>query len=408
MKGSSNAISRIVMIVVFIAVLIYFGMAVFRSFQSPVRTQAVYTSVVEDRMEVTGFLVREEVPLRQEERGVVDVLLSEGEKAAAYQTIANVYQSADGPELTRQIRQLEQELEQLRDTQSRSIDTSDTIKLSDSILTSLATLQTSVAQGNLANLESQTSALKSLIFKRSYTYEGNDVTLDEAIAVVAKELDGLRAAYTRNTTVIRTDQSGIYSGLVDGYEGLLFPALLPSTTPTLLDNLVRHPPNVDEESIGKLITSSSWYFTFPCTVEEADRFLVGNRVSVRFTRDISKELDMRVHSIGEPESGRVVVTLESNRFLSATTLLRQQTVDIVFGSDEGLYIPASALRVDENGVPGIYTVVGVQAEYKPVEIVAQGDGFFLVLPGSTNRTALRQGEEVIVSGVKLFDGKVVR
>jgi hypothetical protein len=408
MKGPSNAISRIVMIVVFIAVLIYFGVAVLQSFQGSVRTQPVYASVVEDRMEVTGFLVREELPLRQEEQGVVDVLLSEGEKAAAYQTIANVYQSSDGPELTRQIQQLEQELEQLRDTQSRSIDTSDTIKLSDSILSSLATLQTSVAQGNLANLEAQTSALKSLIFKRSYTYEGNDVTLDEAIAALAKQLDGLRATYARSTTVIRTDQPGIYSGLVDGYEGLLFPNLLATTTPTLLDNLVRYPPNVDEESIGKLITSSSWYFTFPCTAQEAARFVVGMRVSVRFTRDISKDLDMRVFSVGEEENGRMVVTLSSNRFLSATTLLRQQTVDIVFGIDEGLYIPASALRVDENGVPGIYTVVGVQAEYKPVQLVAQGDGFFLVLPGSTNRTALRQGEEVIVSGVDLFDGKVVR
>ena len=408
MKGPSNVISRIIMIVIFLAVLTYFGVAVFRSFQGTVRTQAVYTSVVEDRIEVTGFLVREELPLRREEVGVVDVLLSEGEKAAAGQVLANVYHSADGPELTRQIRQLEQELEQLRDTQSRSIDTSDTIKLSDSILTSLAALQTSVAQGNLANLESQTSTLKSLIFKRSYTYEGNDVTLDEAIAALAKELDTLRAAYARNTNVIRTDRSGVYSGLVDGYEGLLFPDLLDTTTPTLLDNLVRYPPNVDEDSIGKLITSTSWYFTFPCTVAEAGRFVVGNQVTVRFTRDISKELDMRIHAVGEPESGRVVVTLESDRFLSATTLLRQQTVDIVFGSDEGLYIPASALRVGAEGTAGIYTVVGVQAEYKPVNIVAQGDGFFLVLPGSTNRTALRQGEEVIVSGVSLFDGKVVR
>ena len=408
MKGPSNAISRIVMVVIFIAVLIYFGVAVLQSFQGSVRTQAVYTSVVEDHIEVTGFLVREELPLRQEEFGVVDVLLGEGEKAAAYQTIANVYQSDDGPELTRQIRQLEQELEQLRDTQSRSIDTSDTIKLSDSILTSLATLQTSVAQGNLANLESQTSALKSLIFKRSYTYEGNDVTLDEAIASLAKQLDTLRAAYARNTAVIRTDRSGIYSGLVDGYEALLFPDLLDSITPAMLDNLVRHPPEVDTDSIGKLITSSSWYFTFPCTAEEAHRFVDGMRVSVRFTRDISKELDMRVFSVGAEQDGRMVVTLISDRFLSATTLLRQQTVDIVFGSDEGLYIPASALRVDGAGVPGIYTVVGVQAEYKPVRIVAQGDGFFLVLPSSTNRTALRQGEEVIVSGVDLFDGKVVR
>lgn len=408
MKSNPVALTRFIMFVLFAAVLVYFGSALYTSLNDDIRTQIAYQTTKEDAIEVTGFLVREEVTLSAASGGVVDVLLTEGEKTGRYQVIANVYQNANGPELTRQISQLEQELEQLEDTRSRSIDTGDTLKLGDSIVSALVTLRSSVAQGDLTGLENQTSQLKSLIFKRTYTYEGTDYTLDETISDIAKQLDSFRAEYARNTTKITADLPGIYSGLVDGYEGILSPMVLESLTPSALDDLVRHPPNVVDNAVGKLITSSTWYYAFSCATEEAARFTPGRQLTVRFSRDISQEFTMTVSHIGEEENGRAVVSLSCDRHLAETTLLRQQTVEIIFNVDHGLYVPKSAVRIDAEGKPGIFTIVGIQAEYKPVVIVAEGDDYFLVVAADTGRKSLRQGEEVIVSGVDLFDGKVVR
>lgn len=408
MKSNSVALSRFLMFLLFAAVLIYFGAALARSLDDDIRTQVAYQATIEDSLEMTGFLVRDEVVLPNNQSGVVDVLLSEGEKVGRRQTIANVYQNDNGMELTRQISQLEQELEQLEDTRSRSIDTGDSLKLGDSIVDAMVTLRASVAQGNLANLESQTSQLKSLVFKRAYTYEGSDVTLDETISNVARQLDTLRAEYARNTTKITAELPGIYSGLVDGYEGILSSEGLSTLSPAAMDDLVRHPPNVMEGAVGKLVTSSTWYYAFTCTTEQAARFTVGTSLTVRFSRDISEEITMKVHSISSEENGRAVVALSCDRHLSSTTLLRQQTVEIVFDSKQGLYVPKSAVRVDQEGNAGIYTVVGIQAEYKPVIITAEGDDYFLLRAADESRSALRQGEEVIIAGVDLFDGKVVR
>lgn len=408
MKSTPKAFWRVIMFAFFAAVLVYFGEAVYSSWQDDVRTLTAYESTIEDSIELTGFVVREETVIPLTQAGTVDVLLSEGEKVARGGTVANLYQNSASIEQKSQITRLEQELEQLEDTRSRNIDTGDTLRLGDSIISAITDLRGSVARGDLTALETQASTLKNLVFKRSYTYEGTDTNLDETITDLARELDALRAEYSRSTQSVLADVPGIYSGFVDGYESLLSPLTLETVTPAELDDLLRHPPDVTQSSVGKLVTNATWYFTFSCSTQQATRFTVGNKLTVRFSRDVTQEFRMKVSSISEEQNGRVVISLSSNQFIAQTTLLRQQSVELIFGSKTGLYVPKSALRTDEEGNPGIYTIVGIQAEYKPVTIVAEGADYFLVTAADSTRKALRQGEEVIISGLELFDGKVVR
>lgn len=60
-------------------------------------------------------------------------------------------------------------------------------------------------------------------------------------------------------------------------------------------------------------------------------------------------------------------------------------------------------------VTGVYVLVGQQAEFKPVISLAQLEDFALVksADGSDGKKALRAGDEVILSSVELFDGKVI-
>lgn len=125
---------------------------------------------------------------------------------------------------------------------------------------------------------------------------------------------------------------------------------------------------------------------------------------------------MRVERIGLPEGGRVSVILSSTHYLSDTTLLRRQTVEIVYSSITGIRVPKNALLQDEEGQWGVYVVVGPQAEFKPVTIVGDNLDYYLVQPlvGATDldkntaKKALRPGDEIIIRGEGLFDGKVVR
>ena len=175
--------------------------------------------------------------------------------------------------------------------------------------------------------------------------------------------------------------------------------------------------------MGKLVTDATWYLVGAMGEEEAGRLIEGRTVTVRFSRDWSGEVDMKVERVGEtPENGRVTVVLSSDRYLSETTLLRKRTVELVFDSQTGIRVPTQAVRVEERTVTdpeteeekqelvtGVYVLVGQQAEFKPVTILAQLEDFALVksADGSDGKKALRAGDEVILSSVELFDGKVI-
>ena len=72
-------------------------------------------------------------------------------------------------------------------------------------------------------------------------------------------------------------------------------------------------------------------------------------------------------------------------------------------------MPSNALRVSEDGVTGVYCLLGVRAKFKPVQVVFQGDGYMLVkaVADDSESSMLRRGDQVIVTAAELYDGKVV-
>ena len=97
------------------------------------------------------------------------------------------------------------------------------------------------------------------------------------------------------------------------------------------------------------------------------------------------------------------------------TQLREQNAELIISAYDGLRVPKNALRVDENGVSGVYCLVGRVAYFKPVNIVYQGSDYCLVEPGTIEAATesqkslytLRPNDEVIVSAGELYNGKVV-
>ena len=46
-------------------------------------------------------------------------------------------------------------------------------------------------------------------------------------------------------------------------------------------------------------------------------------------------------------------------------------------------------------------------EFKPVEIIAEGSDFYVVRAAREGSRALRSGDQVVVQGTDLYDGKLV-
>lgn len=412
-----HILNRIVMFTLLGAILAYLGASVWQNLTGRMTTAISYSYTLDDEAEATGFLVRAESVL-PERSALADVLPAEGEKVAVNETVAYLYQDAAALERRQTIRKLNMELEQLNETASLAGDLSDSARLTDQIMTELISLRAAVSDRDFTGLEDDTLKLKSLVYQRDYTYEsgGDAAGLQAKIADISSQREGLIAAAGQDTSVVRADKAGVFSGVVDGYESLLTPNSVFSLTPSALDSLAVNAPVGEAGAVGKLITSTRWYFV--CSVSEAQskRLTEGWQVKIRFSRDWSGEVSMRVEQVGQTENGRVPIVFSSTHYLSDTTLLRRQTVDIVYSSVTGIRVPKNALLQDKTGQWGVFAVVGAQAEFKSVTIVGDDQDYYLVQPltpatdldKEVAKKALRPGDEIILRADGLFDGKVVR
>ena len=175
-------INRIVMLLLLAAVLVYLGVSAWRSFRDPYTLVLSYAYTVDDSLEATGFLVREERVLASP-GGIVDLLPEEGEKVSRGETVALLYQNDSGLARKEELQSLTMEKEQLQYALERTQSGGDSSQLSQQVIDAIVALRSSVSTGDLTRLEDETLLLKSLVYKRDFTFNGGEDDGDAAAAI---------------------------------------------------------------------------------------------------------------------------------------------------------------------------------------------------------------------------------
>ncbi len=420
MKKRQNGFgTKLLMAALFLGVAAYFGIQAFQYLDDPLGVTLAYRYEVEQAVDLTGFVVREEQVLPDGEGGLLRVQRAEGERVAAGGTVASVY--ADQASLDRQaeIESLESRVEQLQYAQDLALAVETTRKLDAQITQNLLEYRRFLAADRLYDAEGAALELRALVLKRDYS--GGSGDLSAQLQELGAQLLSLRSQSEGSVRRIASPESGLYSAEVDGYETVLTPALLESLTPSQLSELTADPATVSR--VGKLILGTDWYYAATLSAKDAmalqDRQSELGELSLRFSQGVNRDLPVTLESVGATEKGQVVAVFRGNSYLQELTLLRQQRAQVVTGTTQGIRVLKESLRaersyLDESGVlvteaaTGIYCLVGREARFKPVEVVYSGDGFVLVRPTSTKEAyTLRPGEQVILSARGLFDGKVL-
>lgn len=415
MKSTSLA-TRILMLLVCLGVAAYFGYQSLRYLDDPLTTTAAYGYTVDETISASGYVVRSERVLEDNDSGLLRLARAEGERVSVGGAVASVY--ADRASLDRQseIDALEARIEQLEYVQSASLSYEASAKLDSQIAQDLLAVRAALAAGRLDTVESRGGELRALVMKRDYTYSGGD--LDEQLESLRQELRDLRRQSAGSTRRISAPVSGLYSAVVDGYEAVLTPESIQEMSPSQLSAV--QPDSAVSSHVGKLILGDSWYYAAPLRANEIKDIQEAGSISLRFSKDVARDLDVTVQSVGWEENGRSVVVFHGKYDLAHLTLLRQQSAEIILNTMTGIRVPQEALRVvpwpvsDGDGgtqevqTTGVYCVVGVKAVFKPVTVLYSGEGFVLVRPASSEKKRIfRSGDEVIVTARDLYDGKVV-
>ena len=425
MKNNSLGM-KILMAAVTLGLLAYFGLQGYLYFSDPLTTTLAYTYQVEESVSLSGYVVRQEQVLEDDGGGLLRLRREEGERVSRGGAVASVY--ADQSSLDRQaeISTLESRVEQLQYAQDAAGSSEVSMKLDAQILQNILEYRQCLTADRMAKAETYGSQLRALVLKRDYTYSEND-DLSGQIEALQAQIKELKTQAAGSVRTVTAPVSGLYSAVVDGYETVLTPESLSDMTPSQL-SAVRADSTVSS-GVGKLILGDSWYYAASMSAADAEELQeasdalkkAGKSLTLRFAKSVERDLPVTVSRIGPEENGRCVVVFEGKTYLSRLTLLRQQSAQVVWDSTEGIRVPKEALRMEKVTVnsegervteeaTGVYCVVGMEARFKPVEVVYNGSSFLLVrsaAPEDRENLRLRPGDEVIITANGLYDGKVV-
>ena len=417
MKQGKTLITLVILILA-ATVTIYFAAYIYNALDDPYRTTQVYAYTSYDSVTVEGLVVREARVLPAQP-GILEITRAEGEKVGTGQEIALVYRDSQAQANQVQIEELEMEIELLEYAIDQGGDLDSAARLDEDILQAVVGLRASYALGDCTQLRDQVMNVKSSVLKRGYTY-GEGLTpadLTARLRQLKEELTVLTRQSARATTRVTAPEPGVFSSLVDGYESLLTPDTVLQLTPSALQELIDNPAGEESGALGKLLTSNTWYFAANLPKQSAERLTEGKTATLRFSGELNREVEMTVEQIGPTEQNKTLVVFSSSRYLILTTLLRCQTVELIFDRWSGLRIPKQALHLEEvtrtddkTGEPvsvqilAVYALVNGHAELREVEIVHEGEDYYVVRSVGTGPKVLRAEDTIITEATGLQDG----
>lgn len=417
----STLATKVMIAILCLGVSVYLAVYFFRGWDEPLVTTRAYAYTQDVGMEASGILVRDETILPDAGGSYVDHILGEGEKAAAGQAAALLYTDSAALTTRQAIRTLTAEIEQLQYALDDRTQTGDASRLDGQVLDSITALRSLTAQGDLSTLDDCALNLRTMVFKRDFAYGDGSAAgqLSQLIQSKQEQLAQLNASLNQVAQVVYTPASGVFSGTVDGWEGLISPRQLDGLTAQSLSDLLSQAPAPVSGPVGKLITGSTWYFA--ALLPGTDTGLQsGKTYSLTFSGDYYGQIPMELERVSL-EGEQTLAIFSCRTHLSDTTLLRVQTVDVVIHHLEGIRIPRKALRVEtveeeqEDGSSRtvnrykVYTVERSQSWGREVDILYTDENFYLVRPVDPSAAKrLRAGDEVILNSSDIYDGKVVR
>lgn len=385
------------------AIAAYLAYSVVSSLTEPLTTATVIEYEAGAGCYTTGFVVRDEQVLTSS-YDITVITCAEGAHVGANDAVATGYLSDGAQQRQSRIQSLQEQLTQLQYAYSAQSSLADQAALDEQIAGNLLSLAKFTARRDMNSAQDLSPELKGLVLRR-LAGAGDSETIRTQLETVQDELSRLQSQAASDTRAITAGFAGTYSGVADGYETVLTPDVLP--TLTVQDYNAVEPQSVPENAIGKIIRGSTWYYVTALPASELKDVKEGSYVQLLFARDVYDQIEMRVERVGQNEAGYRLLVLSCSQYMQNVTLLRQQSADVVFNSYQGLRVPKDAVRVDEAGKTGVYTLEGATARWKPITILHDNGESYVVELDKTSTANLWPGDEVIIHAKNLYDGKVV-
>ena len=398
-KSNVLIISVIVLIVLFVVIQFY------KVTHIELKTQTATISTVYDKVSSEALFIRDESVVEKSPSGVTVACFQDGDKINVKGNVAMQFSSSKAAanyskyaELTKQIKYY-QTLEAQTVGQSADLETSN-----EDIEQKVINYADGLAKNQIGDTAED---LDSVLVRRQLII-GEDVNLLSIIESLRDQRNNYQS-YSKPDRYIKTDKSGVFSSYTDGYENLIDYSKAEETT---IDGFKSALKTVDKaqnvsNSIGKLVTSYTWYIQTLVSADTVKNLENGDYVNIVLKDDTSKSFKAEIVNGAEIALGQkeTLLVLKLNEMDADIAKLRKAEIEIRRNTYEGIKVPSEALHVLD-GKKGVYVLIASQVKFREVNVIYSDDDYVLAEYDESNEKSIHLYDKIITQGKDLKDGKV--
>lgn len=351
----------------------------------------------------TGYIFREETVLTSQTAGSRNYHYYDGEKVPANRTVADIY-TFENKEISAKIAETKKQIEIFRSAMSLGKLT--VAEVNQKIeLVSYEIVQKN-ASGDTAAANLLSDKLLVLMAKKELLISGKS-NYDAEIEELENRKDALVASLGTPAESILTSTSGYFYSHTDGYEEIFTTEAAKLLTVENFDLLSMTAPASKTNTVGKLITSSQWYYAAKVPEENADGFLVGTVYDCLFLDNgYTETIPMKLIS-KETVYGQTLLVYHSSSMPHDFDATRVQRMQATRGIYEGFRIPTEVVRA-ENGKTFVYIFNEGTAKRRDVVILWEQNGYYIVSSNAeTGGAMLKLNDLIIINDTDLYENKFI-
>jgi len=389
--------------IIFVAFCAYIIMFVYTFFAQNIdETVNITYGTVEAKEMVTGYITRNEKIVSADILGDLYPVVSEGERVSKKQKVA-VVKNANSDNIEAKIKDIKNKLSLLA---TPAIFNNDIKLLENDVSSSLNSLMLGNYNENFSNLTSVRNKIEDKLSKKALIIgeAGTKGTLENEYY---EELKKYESQLTNTREELSAPIAGTVAYKLDGYESVFSYNAIGDYDVETLENM-----NVPSgELVGttkknsfKIVDNIEGYVTVISGSEEALNARVDKKIKLRFPEISNEEISGRVEYL-TIDGDKAVITLRINRMLENLINYRKTKVEMIWNSAEGLLVPSTAIKYEENGEAEIYVINGRRAIEKSVDveldngedaIITSKEGYGIILYDRIAKDAKNVSENKII------------
>ncbi|MBR2742764.1 MAG: hypothetical protein IKD89_04155 [Clostridia bacterium] len=379
--------------------------AVFRN----VPTESASRGVATESFSATGVIFRDEEMLYGYGReGMIDYVVDNGEKLARGATVAQYYPSQEDIDNRQKVAALEAELQSYTDVLSSAQVGSSDARMNDLTLErNIQLIMNYAKNGDYRSASLMKNEIRMLINRKRYI-AGETLSFNSEIDEIARKIQEIGMPESRVLSEIYAPIGGYFSKTFDGYEERLNTYTMEYyDVPAIKDLMASEPDDLSVYGIGKVVSSFEFYYVALVDKQTVDGLRTGQSVKIRFKGSEDMLYPAQISDIIGPYDNMFIVRFKSNYTSNAMSLERMPEAEIITAQYSGIRVPKSAVRMID-GKEGVFVLVGSIARFREIETEYLEGDYYIVKEDNTSSNALFLGDQIIVQGTDIYEGKVMR